>query len=85
MLEYQTENDISHPVLSNLIRLRDNSTYDFTYNPILQVPQVRTMFRNQDITIFYRYHRFEQQSFGRRVSGMLQQFYGTVSHMNLDR
>ena len=35
-------NHMSPPVLSDLINLRENSTYNFRYNNILQVPQVRT-------------------------------------------
>ena len=35
-------NEMAPPVLSNLVRLRDNSRYNFRYNNILQVPQVRT-------------------------------------------
>ena len=35
-------NEMATPVLSNLVRLRDNSRYNFRYNNILQVPQVRT-------------------------------------------
>ena len=34
-----------------------------------------------DITIFYTYHRFEQQGLERRISGMLQQVYGTASQL----
>ena len=35
-------NEMAPPVLSNLVRLRDNSRYNFRYDNILQVPQVRT-------------------------------------------
>ena len=35
-------NNMSPPVLSDLINLRENSTYNFRYNNILQVLQVRT-------------------------------------------
>ena len=35
-------NDMSPPVLSDLINLSENSTYNFRYKNILQVPQVRT-------------------------------------------
>ena len=35
-------NNMSSPVLSNLVKLRDNSAYNFRYNNILQVPRVRT-------------------------------------------
>ena len=35
-------NEIAPPVISNLVRLRDSSMYNFRYNNILQVPQVRT-------------------------------------------
>ena len=35
-------NEMAPPVLSNLVRLRDNSRYNFRYNNILKVPQVRT-------------------------------------------
>ena len=35
-------NEMAPPVLSNLVRLRDNSRYNFRYNNILQVPHVRT-------------------------------------------
>ena len=35
-------NEMAPPVLSNLVRLKDNSMYNFRYNNILQVPQVRT-------------------------------------------
>ena len=35
-------NNMSPSVLSDLIYLRENSTYNFRYNNILQVPQVRT-------------------------------------------
>ena len=34
-------NNMTPPVLSDLIYLRENSTYNFRYNNILQVPQVR--------------------------------------------
>ena len=33
---------MSPPVLTDLINPRENSTYNFRYNNILQVPQVRT-------------------------------------------
>ena len=35
-------NNISPPVLSNLVKLRYNSAYNFRYNNILQVSRVRT-------------------------------------------
>ena len=35
-------NNMSPPVLSNLVKLRDNSAYTFRYNDILQVPRVHT-------------------------------------------
>ena len=35
-------NNMSSPVLSNLVKLRDNSAYNFRYNNILQVPRVHT-------------------------------------------
>ena len=35
-------NNMSPPVYSNLVRLRENSTYNFRYTNILQVPIVRT-------------------------------------------
>ena len=34
-------NNMSSPVLSDLINLRENSTCNFRYNNILPVPQVR--------------------------------------------
>ena len=39
---FEILNNMSPPVLSDLINLRDNSAYSFRYNNILQVPQVRT-------------------------------------------
>ena len=33
---------MSPPVLSNLVRLRENDVYNFRYNNILQVPRVHT-------------------------------------------
>ena len=39
---FKVLNEMAPPVLSNLVRLRDNSRYNFRYNNILQVPQVRT-------------------------------------------
>ena len=35
-------NYMSPPVLSNLVRLRENTVYNFRYNNILQVPRVST-------------------------------------------
>ena len=35
-------NNMSPTVLSNLVKLRDNSAYNFRYNNILQVPRVHT-------------------------------------------
>ena len=35
-------NNMSTPVDTDLINLRENSTYNFRYNNILQVSQVRT-------------------------------------------
>ena len=35
-------NDMSPPVLSDLVRVRDGSSYNFRYQNVLQVPQVRT-------------------------------------------
>ena len=35
-------NDMSPPVLSDLVRIRDCSSYNFRYQNVLQVPQVRT-------------------------------------------
>ena len=35
-------NKMSPPVLSDLVKLKDGTSYDFRYNNILQVPQVRT-------------------------------------------
>ena len=35
-------NDLSPPVLSDLVRIRDCSTYNFRYQNVLQVPQVHT-------------------------------------------
>ena len=35
-------NNMSPPVLSNLVRLRENTVYNFRYNNILQVPRVST-------------------------------------------
>ena len=35
-------NNMSPPVLSNLVKLRDNSACNFRYNNILQVPRIRT-------------------------------------------
>ena len=35
-------NDMSPPVLSDLVRIRDCSHYNFRYQNVLQVPQVRT-------------------------------------------
>lgn len=35
-------NKVSPPVLSDLVKLRDCTFYNFRYNNILQVPQVRT-------------------------------------------
>ena len=34
-------NNMSLPVLSNLVRLRENDVYNFGYNNILEVPRVR--------------------------------------------
>ena len=44
METFKILNEIAPPVLTNLVRLRDNSVYNFRYmyNNILQVPQVRT-------------------------------------------
>ena len=39
---FKTLNNMSSSVLSDLINLRENSTYNFRYNNILQVPQSRT-------------------------------------------
>ena len=33
-------NDMSPPVLSDLVRIRDCSSYNFRYQNVLQVPQV---------------------------------------------
>ena len=38
----KTLNNMSPSVLANLINLRENSTHNFRYNNILQVPQSRT-------------------------------------------
>ena len=35
-------NDMSPPVLSDLVRIRDCSSYNFRYQNVLQVLQVRT-------------------------------------------
>ena len=35
-------NNMSPPVLSDLVKLRDRTSYNFRYNNILQVSQVRT-------------------------------------------
>ena len=35
-------NNMSPPVLSNLVRLRENTVYNFRYNNILQEPRVST-------------------------------------------
>ena len=35
-------NDMSPPVLSDLVRIRDCSSYNFRYQNVLQVPQIRT-------------------------------------------
>ena len=35
-------NDMSPPALSDLVRIRDCSSYNFSYQNVLQVPQVRT-------------------------------------------
>ena len=35
-------NDMSPPVLSDLVRIRDCSTYNLRYHNVLQVPQFRT-------------------------------------------
>ena len=35
-------NNMSPPVLSNLVRLRENTVYNFRYNNILRVPRVST-------------------------------------------
>ena len=34
-------NNMSHPVLSNLVKRRDCISYDFRYNNILQVPHIK--------------------------------------------
>ena len=35
-------NDMSPPVLSGLVRIKDGSTYNFKYQNVLQVPLIRT-------------------------------------------
>ena len=35
-------NNMSPPALSDLVRIRDCSSYNFSYQNVLQVPQVRT-------------------------------------------
>ena len=39
---FRTLNDVSPPVLSDLVRIRDCSSYNFRYQTVLQVPQSRT-------------------------------------------
>ena len=39
---FRIVNNMSPRVLSDLVRIRDFSTYNFRYQNILQVPQVRT-------------------------------------------
>ena len=42
METFKILNEMAPPFLTNLVRLRDNLVYNFRYNNILQVPQVRT-------------------------------------------
>ena len=64
---FKIPNNMTPPVLSDLINLRENSTYNFRY------------------TYIFRYLKLEQVISARRVIGMMQQFYGTASQMNLER